>query len=74
MQLMPITDQPFHVHLSPTSYSQTTKIFINNKETFAALIVLLKPQTTKIIFINNKIIFINHKETYLCQHKSVVAI
>jgi hypothetical protein len=45
--IMPIMDQCFRAHSSPTNYSQTTKIFINNKGTFASLIVLLKPQTTK---------------------------
>jgi hypothetical protein len=45
--VMSIMDQHFRVHSSPTSYSQTNKIFINNKEAFTILIVLLKPQTAK---------------------------
>jgi hypothetical protein len=45
--IMPIVYQHFRAHSSPTSYSQTTKIFINNKETFVSLIVLVKSLTTK---------------------------
>jgi hypothetical protein len=45
--LMPIVDEHFRAHSSPISNSQTTKIFINNKEAFISLIVLLKPQMTK---------------------------
>jgi hypothetical protein len=45
--IMPIADQYFRAHSSPTSYSQTTKIFINNKETFVTLIVLVKSPTIK---------------------------
>jgi hypothetical protein len=45
--IMPILYQHFRSHSSPTSYSQTTKIFINNKETFASLIVLVKSPITK---------------------------
>jgi hypothetical protein len=45
--IMPIMDQYFCTYSSPTNYSQTTKISINNKEALIDLIVLLKPQTTK---------------------------
>jgi hypothetical protein len=45
--IMPIMDQHFHAQSSPTNYSQTTKILINNKEALACLVVLLKPQTIK---------------------------
>jgi hypothetical protein len=34
-------------HSSPTNFSQTTKMVINNKEASATLISLLKPQTNK---------------------------
>jgi hypothetical protein len=45
--IMPIMDQHIHAHSSSISYSQTTKIFINKKNTFTFLIVLLKSQTIK---------------------------
>jgi hypothetical protein len=41
--LMPIKDQYFRAHSSPTSYSQMTKIFISNKKAFTTIIFLLKP-------------------------------
>jgi hypothetical protein len=53
---------PTHAPSGPTlSYplqalqAKHKQLLINNKEAFAALIFLLKPQTTKIIFINMKI-------------------
>jgi hypothetical protein len=46
--LMPIADQHFHVHSSPTSYSQTIKIFINNKRNIRSPNISTKATNNKI--------------------------
>jgi hypothetical protein len=53
--LIPLADQHFYTHFKSYKLSTNYQNLINNKEAFADIIVLLKPQTTKIIFINKKI-------------------
>jgi hypothetical protein len=53
--LMPLADQHFHTNFKPYKLSTNNKNLINNKEAYTTLISLLKPQTTKTIFINKKI-------------------
>jgi hypothetical protein len=45
--LMPLVDQYFHTHFNVLQAKHKHQTFINNKEAFAALIVLLKPQIIK---------------------------
>jgi hypothetical protein len=52
-QLMPLADQHFHTHFKPYKLSTNNQNLIN-KEAYTTLISLLKPETTKIIFINKK--------------------
>jgi hypothetical protein len=53
--LMPLADQHYHTHFKSYKLSTKNQNFINNKEAYTYLIFLLKPQTTKIIFINQEI-------------------
>jgi hypothetical protein len=52
--IMPLADQHFRAHFKPYKLSTNSQNLINNKEAYTTLISLLKPQTTKIIFINKK--------------------
>jgi hypothetical protein len=72
--LMPIVDQHFRVHSSPTSYSQTIKIFINNKRNIRSPNISTKATNNKITSSKTKQGEHSKITAYLPQYNFVVTI